>query len=159
MLASTDTKCLHCGHPNATTQGFYMLQGDLWEMIHPAGRGDYFSGYICLPCALESIDRVLYLGDITGGVPDDLPWLPERVPGLDCRLVLPQRPCRPQDYHPIVRLTEYDNYVDERHPMDILEDEYPWLLDRLALHARVIGIQYDGDPDVEWFSLNTEGDE
>ena len=45
----------------------YMLQGDLWSAVLPPDVSpSYHAGFICLRCAIESIDRPLCREDITG---------------------------------------------------------------------------------------------
>ena len=134
--------CRHCGE-----SGFdaYMLQVDLWRMVLPPGvEPGYSAGFVCLRCALESIDRPLCREDITGCTDDQYPTL-SRAGELEIEIRLPKRGSRRKTH--AIHLMAWGPEADD--PVSEIVTQYDWLLDRLALQASGVIVRQnymDGAP-------------
>jgi hypothetical protein len=132
--------CRHCGQNGWDA---YMLQGDLWKTVLPPDvPPGYGAGFVCLRCALESIDRPLYREDISGCA-DGYPSLGDDGE-LEIDIRLPKRDAK-RKTHAIHIMWWSDEMAD---PVGEIISKYGWLLDRLALQTNRVSVRQnymDGD--------------
>lgn len=130
--------CRHCSKEGWDA---YMLQGDLWKMVLPPDVDpSYSAGFVCLRCALESIDRPLCREDITGcmgGEEGDFPSL--GADGFEFGIRFPKRGAK-RKTHAIHLMPWNDPAIDA---FEKLEGEYRWLLERLAMQAHKVIVRED----------------
>ena len=95
--------------------------------VHPS----YSAGFICLRCALESIDRPRYREDVTGCSGDDYPLLGGDEDGIEIEIRLPKRDFKRKTH--AIHLAEWPDDLGD--PVGEIISEYGWLLERLAMQA------------------------
>lgn len=132
-----------CRHCDKGGWDAYMLQGDLWKMVLPPDvRPNYTAGFVCLRCALESIDRPLCREDITGGMEDTFPSLgdPMGADGFWFEIRFPKRDAKRKAH--AIHLQDWPDGLED--PIGKIESEFGWLLDRLSLQANkvIVGVDY-----------------
>jgi hypothetical protein len=135
---------LHCPCRHCDKGGWdsYMLQGDLWRMVLPPDvLPGYSAGFICLRCALESIDRPLCREDITGSM-GGFPSLGVSMADdeLEIDIRFPKRDSK-RKIHAIHISHLPDSIAD---PIGKIESEYGWLLDRIATQANTVSVRVGG---------------
>jgi hypothetical protein len=116
----------------------YKLQGDLWSAVLPPDvmRG-YSSGFICLRCALESIDRPLCREDITDGSAEAGPRVSDG--DFEFEIRFPKRDAKRRIH--AIHLLPHCEDVDE--PVGNIIAKFGWLLDRLAIQAKRVIVRQE----------------
>lgn len=126
-----------CRHCDKGGWDAYMLQGDLWKMVLPPDvRPSYAAGFVCLRCALESIDRPLCREDITG-CSDGYPSLGEDDSDIEIRF--PKRDAKRKIH--AIHITPWSDLINDDDPVAEIERRYGWLLDRLAIQANTVSVR------------------
>ena len=121
-----------CRHCDGEGSGLLMLQGDLWSAVLPPDVSpSYHAGFICLRCAIESIDRPLCREDITGCMTESGPTISDG--DFEVKLRFPKRSQAKDTRHSPVAMVR-----TSRRPVGKIMTKFGWLLDRLAIQAKTV---------------------
>ena len=122
-----------CRHCDGGGWDSYMLQGDLWSAVLPPDVSpSYHAGFICLRCAIESIDRPLCREDITGCMTESGPTISDG--DFEVELRFPKRGAKRRIH--AIHLSPWCEQVDD--PVGKIMTKFGWLLDRLAIQAKTV---------------------